>query len=185
MIYMFTQKNFQSIWDPVKKFCRVALFSLSVLNPGLSWQTTLHVTSFPPSYLLGTNFFFKQNKFSQGLCSPLRLSPCQNYVTWILYEFWTCLIWHNTGFFVFFGGGEGRLGADIDKVKHWQGPFFNPLNPELNPICYLLALLGAHHFLHVSRIRIKLLTFRLLMSYIYIAPIPDVSRLHTTTQHSR
>ena len=44
----------------------------------------------------------------------------------------------------------------------------NPLNPELNPICYLLALLGAQHFLHVSRIRVKLLTFRLLMSYIYI-----------------
>jgi len=34
-------------------------------------------------------------------------------------------------------------------------PCFNPLNPELNPICYLLALLGAHHFLHVSRIRVK------------------------------
>jgi len=61
----------------------------------------------------------------------------------------------------------------------------NPLNPELNPICYLLALLGAHHFLHVSRIRVKLLTFRLLMSYIYGAPILDVSRSHTTTQHSR
>jgi len=43
----------------------------------------------------------------------------------------------------------------------------NPLNPELNPICYLLALL-AHHFLHVSRIRVKSLTIRLLMSYIYI-----------------
>ena len=63
----------------------------------------------------------------------------------------------------------------------------NPLNPELNPICYLLALLGAHHFLHVSRIRGKLLTFRRLMSYIYIygAPILDVFRSHTTTQHSR
>jgi len=61
----------------------------------------------------------------------------------------------------------------------------NPLNPELNPICYLLALLGAHHFLRVSRIRVKLLTFRLLMSYIYGAPILDVSRSHTTTQHSR
>jgi len=36
----------------------------------------------------------------------------------------------------------------------------NPLKPELNPICYLLALLGAHHFLHVSRIRVKLLTLR-------------------------
>ena len=67
----------------------------------------------------------------------------------------------------------------------------NPLNPELNPICYLLALLGAHHFLHVSRTRVKSLTFRRLMSYIYIyiyiygAPILDVSRSHTTTQHSR
>jgi len=36
----------------------------------------------------------------------------------------------------------------------------NPSKPELNPICYLLALLGAHHFLHVSRIRVKLLTLR-------------------------
>jgi len=61
----------------------------------------------------------------------------------------------------------------------------NPLKPELNPICYLLALLGAHHFLHVSRIRVKSLTFRRLMSYIYGAPILDVSRSHTTTQHSR
>ena len=61
----------------------------------------------------------------------------------------------------------------------------NPLNPELNPICYLLALLGAHHFLHVSRIRVKLLTFRLLMSYIYGVPFLDVSRSHTTAQHSR
>ena len=61
----------------------------------------------------------------------------------------------------------------------------NPLKPELNPICYLLALLGAHYFLHVSRIRVKLLTFRRLMSYICGAPILDVSRSHTTTQHSR
>ena len=61
----------------------------------------------------------------------------------------------------------------------------NPLNPKLNPICYLLALLGAHHFIHVSRIRVKLLTLRRLMSYIYGAPILDVSRSHTTTQHSR
>ena len=59
------------------------------------------------------------------------------------------------------------------------------LDAELNPICYLLALLGAHHFLHVSRIRVKLLTLRRLMLYIYAAPILDVSRSHTTTQHSR
>jgi hypothetical protein len=32
---------------------------------------------------------------------------------------------------------------------------FNPLNAELNPICHLLALLGAHHILHISRIRVN------------------------------
>jgi hypothetical protein len=31
----------------------------------------------------------------------------------------------------------------------------NPLNVELNPICHFLALLGAHHILHVSRIRVN------------------------------
>jgi len=31
----------------------------------------------------------------------------------------------------------------------------NPLNAQLNPICHLLALLGTHHILHVSRIRVK------------------------------
>jgi len=61
--------------------------------------------------------------------------------------------------------------------------YVNPLNPELNPICYLLALL-AYHFLHVSRIMVKSLTLRLLMSYIHGAHILDVSRSHTTTHHS-
>jgi hypothetical protein len=31
----------------------------------------------------------------------------------------------------------------------------NPLNAKLNPICRLLAILGAHHILHVSRIRVN------------------------------
>ena len=36
-------------------------------------------------------------------------------------------------------------------------PFiFNPLKAELYPICHLLALLGAHHILHVSRVRVNL-----------------------------
>jgi len=36
-----------------------------------------------------------------------------------------------------------------------EGTFYH-LNAELNPICHLLALLGAHHILHVSRLRVKL-----------------------------
>ena len=88
-------------------------------------------------------------------------------------------------------GKERQKSPRQDPVQFYQTTrrhspeCVNPLNPELNPICCLLALLGARHFLHVSRIRVKLLTFRRLMSYIYGAPIFDVSRSHTTTQRSR
>jgi hypothetical protein len=41
--------------------------------------------------------------------------------------------------------------VDLNKIP------LNPLNAELNPICYLLALLGAHPILHVSRIRVNVL----------------------------
>jgi len=43
--------------------------------------------------------------------------------------------------------------TSFETVMYWVS-VINPLKPELNPICYLLALLGAHHFLHVSRIRV-------------------------------
>jgi hypothetical protein len=34
--------------------------------------------------------------------------------------------------------------------------YINPLNTKLNPICHLLALLGAHPILHVSRVRVNM-----------------------------
>jgi hypothetical protein len=33
--------------------------------------------------------------------------------------------------------------------------FINPLNAQLNPICHLLALFGAHPILHISKIRVN------------------------------
>jgi hypothetical protein len=41
-------------------------------------------------------------------------------------------------------------------MRSWgeQGKL-SPLNAELNPIRHLLVLAGAHHFVHVSRIRVK------------------------------
>jgi len=39
-------------------------------------------------------------------------------------------------------------------TKDYSKEDLNPLNTELNPICHLLALLEAHHILHVSRIRV-------------------------------
>jgi len=55
---------------------------------------------------------------------------------------------------------EKTFSKHIDEylVSYGRLKGFNPLNAELNPICYLLALLGAHYFLHVSRIRVKSLT---------------------------
>jgi len=53
----------------------------------------------------------------------------------------------------------------IYKMQHLEGSgtpvlyigrtVINPLNAELNPICHLLALLGSHLILHISRIRVK------------------------------
>jgi len=40
-----------------------------------------------------------------------------------------------------------------ELFEYYLFSLFNTLNAELNPICHLLALLGAHHVLHVSRIR--------------------------------
>jgi len=47
----------------------------------------------------------------------------------------------------------------VGYLYYWQMGFnsvFKGLNAELNPICHLLALLGAHRILHVSKIRVKL-----------------------------
>jgi hypothetical protein len=43
----------------------------------------------------------------------------------------------------------------LHGIKH----IINPLNAELNPICHLLALVGARHILHVSGVRVKTVHF--------------------------
>jgi hypothetical protein len=40
-----------------------------------------------------------------------------------------------------------------EQVVCFCAVMINPLNAELNPICHLLALLGAHPILHVSKIK--------------------------------
>ena len=45
-----------------------------------------------------------------------------------------------------------------DIINNFLSIFnINLLNAYLNSICHLLALLGAHHILHVSRIRVNIL----------------------------
>ena len=140
--------------------------------------------------------------FASPLISVLFWGPCRTHGVWVLmYQGRTatyrilkllCVLWIDEAVFWIpvirpgnnYANNWRRGWGPILFVTIYVQTPINHLNPELNPICYLLALL-AHHFLHVSRIRVKLLTLRRLMSYIYGAPILDVSRSHTTTQHSR
>ena len=41
------------------------------------------------------------------------------------------------------------------KYQSIVSHMLSPLNAELNAICHLLALVGAHHMLHVSRVGVK------------------------------
>ena len=85
--------------------------------------------------------------------------------------------------------GNGHLAAEEGlNVAQYQIHLLmdicnlNTLNPELNPTCHLLALLGAHHILHVSGIRVKVETWcRFLIGilharkeYRYIVKIPQI-----------
>ena len=49
---------------------------------------------------------------------------------------------------------ESAVGREADHSPPSRAQV-NPLHAKLNPICRLLALLGAHHILHVSRIRVN------------------------------
>jgi len=60
---------------------------------------------------------------------------------------------HSHGVLV--GKHEGKRPLGRPKRSRLEGNI-NPLNAELNPICHLLALLGAQHILHVSRMRVKM-----------------------------
>jgi hypothetical protein len=50
-----------------------------------------------------------------------------------------------------------KTNEELDKLIKLKNiiHYINPLNAELNPIFYLLALLGAHLIFHISRIRVK------------------------------
>jgi hypothetical protein len=64
------------------------------------------------------------------------------------------------------GGGKTKISPNDNGCENTGGfnwlrmtkrvcEHVNPLNTQLNPICHLLALLGAHQIFHVSRIRVN------------------------------
>jgi hypothetical protein len=57
---------------------------------------------------------------------------------------------------------------------------FNPLNVQLNLICHLLALLRAHHILHVGRIRVKKI---LPTTQLCFLTVPETTCFGASIQH--
>jgi len=55
--------------------------------------------------------------------------------------------------------------------------YFNPWIAELNPIWHLLALLGAHHILHISRIRVNQLQAARLFFFLRITVAKPVKKI--------
>ena len=53
------------------------------------------------------------------------------------------------------GEREERGSCSIRSNTVIERNAINPLKAELNPTCHLLALIGAHHILHVSGLRVK------------------------------
>ena len=78
------------------------------------------------------------NWFLHGCASAL-----ENANMWAGIGVW-CRLWVHSGY------ARGQL-----TVRRDTRLYFYTLNAKLNPICHLLALLEAHHILHVSRIRVK------------------------------
>ena len=62
--------------------------------------------------------------------------------------------WHTLNKFFIFVSTAVSASDVIMKVQLLSYFKINPLNAELNATCHMLAVLGAHHILHVSRIRV-------------------------------
>jgi hypothetical protein len=88
--------------------------------------------------------------FHMCILSTKNVINCQ-YQGWLLLKIRSWELGHeynhSVGFATYHTQYPGRNSCNILHI--------NPLNAELNPICHLLALLGAHPILHVSRIRVK------------------------------
>jgi len=128
-----------------RKNLNAALSSGLLSNPVCSVSVGKYLCS---NFRLPTSTVWKRptelrlrfSNFISGSCSTWSVNTCLR---------WLCRYLQQTHWEV------RKVCTGLNKQECAWG--INPLNPELNPIFYLLALLGAHHFLHVSRIRIKLL----------------------------
>ena len=137
-------------------------------RPSISYRSTYNLTTLILVFLL---LFFhlvppellcvSVIKHSCQLTSPLYFScSCCCYS---IRNLQSIIISHSPAILIFYWAVYLSKYFPLAYFKGWFNlltfadrlPKFNPPNTELNPICHLLELLGAHHILHVTRIRVK------------------------------
>ena len=94
----------------------------------------------------------KRKHGSWTLHSWFSLAKVNNYL--IMSYKWKCFF-HENYLKIFFSIKQERC-RPIHKYYIIK---ISPLNAELNPFSHLLALLGAHHILNVSRVRVTCINF--------------------------
>ena len=111
--------------------------------------------------VIGMHLYCRCMYLLQYLCNlyfSLSVVLCVKYELHVKTVEWGTLVFRFSLFFLVTCKGVLRHAVTLAQIL-WSSSTIvfsiNTLNAELNPICHLLALLGAHHILHVSRIRVK------------------------------
>jgi len=106
------------------------------------------------TFLLG--HLYNRSKYAAvGILLKLAVQECALNICHYLHS----LITHSTCLYEFLQYQKLSLNATFspqcsERLRSLMS-LFNPLDVKLNPICHLLALLGAHRILHVSRVRVN------------------------------
>ena len=137
----------QHVSNGVPLIIRSSKLYLQPLMYILMWWPAVVQAGFPPKL---DNGRLPHGYINQRLQIQFRAPDVERYAArktrWAFNKFWNNKFYYKVASCWSFLLIHTRL----------HGPMnINPLNAKLNSICHLLALLGAHPILHISRIRVK------------------------------
>jgi len=152
----------------------ISLIKYGTYETSSVWQTLLPVLWFCKRACTVTSHFLPRSSFFTFIVLKIRFPQQRQYLAW-LHPYST----------------ELRKKLEVHFLVEKFEVEVNPLTAELNPICHLLPLLGAHHILHGSRVRVNYHNYKsknVISILSQINPVHDVitysSEIHINTIHS-